>query len=150
MILYHFTSAYHLKMILKSGMIRTTDSCLTPGLPNSAEVVKDPKVVWLTNDASWSHQNWRQGSLVDKAEVRIAVELPRDNVYKWLRWAKQHGAPERWIKALINNGGGLAEANHWYVCEDPVPSFRWRKIELRSGERLARSRHTPSEGGTAT
>jgi hypothetical protein len=81
MILYHYTSGYHLRGIARYG--------LTVGdVPTDIEQAKGRVGVWLTSSPN-AGGHGLEGSAVDKKRYRLAVELPEDSslLVKWLDWA---------------------------------------------------------------
>ena len=121
MILYHFTSRWHLQHIVLDGFIKTTESNVSP---HHAHAGSD--VVWLTSDPNpATHSGWKEGSAVDKTEVRFTLELPDTEVRQWQWWSENYDIDLRWAAALESVGGHES----WYVIERPVTRFEWTKIE---------------------
>lgn len=120
MILYHYTSRYHLPRIEADGQLRTTESNARLDREHAA-----PDVVWLTT-ADWGPQGWQVGSVVDKGEVRLTVRVP--NAERWDRWARRHGVPAE-VKAALAASGG--DWRSWYVSERAIPREDWLAVETR-------------------
>jgi hypothetical protein len=110
MILYHYTSGYHLRGIARYG--------LTVGdVPTDIEQAKGRVGVWLTS-APTGGGHGLEGSTVDKKQYRLAVEVPEDSplLVKWLDWAPGNVTPNT-IEALHStaaehDGEGPAS---WFV-----------------------------------
>jgi hypothetical protein len=157
MILYHFTSAHHLSMILATGLSEG-DVPLLPGEPGY-------RCVWFTTDPSPADHGLSSGEKVlipeaerrlierqtgrpapyeattlDKRAVRIEVVIPSSDkkLFHWLLWsAKRTDAALR--KALITTGGGKAKARTWYIYNGIVARERFRAVCIRNnaGEFIA-------------
>jgi hypothetical protein len=135
MILHHFTSLQHLPFILKDGLLKPTESNI--GSPNPqwspAGLAIGPDVVWFLDEEEPTFGHGLNGSIVDKGNVRITVEVGYP--VKWTDWqwtAKMHPA---WKHHLLEAAGGPEAAEHWYVIPAPVRKARWRSItNVRLGE----------------
>lgn len=127
--LYHFTSKMHLPGIMQEGLTRG-DVPVTPtgGLNHP----------WLTDDPEPRQQQWAQGCVYNKVQMRITVELPDDPlVYDLRRWpelATELGVDPHWYAALEKVGGGKGE--HWYVTRKPVPTSCFTEILDLADERV--------------
>jgi len=117
--LYHFTSRFHMPLLLARRAIKTTHNNLHP--------VKQigPEVVWLTNLGSYEMQLWAEGSVVNKAEFRITVELPEGQAHHWPIWSRKHGIDEGWYEAL----GQCGVPQSWFVVERPIGINEWVSVE---------------------
>lgn len=136
--LYHFTTTHHLPSILREQRLRTTDSGL-----EMLSSFKEPSVVWFldTPDAG-EKGHGLDGSVVDKREIRITVDVPDYLCYQWLWWAAAHNIEPGWQEVLVKVGGGTEMAAHWWVVERAVGSHRWVKIEnAHTGELLWEADH---------
>ena len=132
MILYHFTSRYHLPAIMRDGALAPVESNVGgPGEPHKA-----PDVVWLTTNPE-RRQGWMKGTggyangkmapeAIDKGAVRITVDVP--DAVPWVPWARERGIKQYWLDALANTGG-RCDPNEWYIVERPVPCTEWLTIE---------------------
>jgi hypothetical protein len=125
MLLYHYTSRLHLPSILRDGVIETTESNVSWTRPHAA-----PDVVWLTTCDS-PHLGHGLISVADKAEVRIAVEVPKDWAKRWKKWAKANGSAQSDMDILAESGGGWEAADTWFVCTRPIPKKYWKGIAVR-------------------
>jgi hypothetical protein len=134
MILYHYTSTYHLPTILKEGLARG-DVPVTPQ--------KGFNAVWFTtmNDAK-PGEHGLSGSAVDKTSVRITVELDRRDplLIKWGTFARK--LKPIWRRALESSGGDTHKTWYFYkgilipemfidVCTRPPWSMaeQWESIQ---------------------
>ena len=123
MLLYHYTTSFHMHSIEAEGVLRLTDAVLQPTASKGPD-----QVVWLSDDPTW-RQGWQQGSAFDKSEVRIVVDVP--DAKKWRKWARDHGSPRWWMQVLERVGGGHKPGLHWFVVERPIPRAEWVRIEYR-------------------
>lgn len=125
MILYHFTSAWHLPQILEDGYIDVTESNLSQHREHAG-----PDVAWFTKSPTVAGTTFLRGCSVDKTEVRFIVDVPGGEVQKWWTWARRRGIEPRWAKGLAAAGGSAS----WYVIERPVPVAEWRNVtNVRTG-----------------
>ncbi|MCJ0868119.1 hypothetical protein [Streptomyces sp. AP-93] len=124
-VLYHYTLVFHLPQILRSGYINVTESNISAGREHAG-----PDVVWLTaaNTADRSG-GWYTGSHVDKTAVRITVDVPEREVYRWTEWAPRHGCSARTMAALRRVKGG----NSWRVVARRVQCEEWKEIVVSRG-----------------
>ena len=143
--LYHFTSTYHLPLILAAGELAPTESNIgSPSRkhkPHGARV--GPDVVWFTKSRvvpPGSHG--LAGSIVDKAEVRITVEV--DDAVLWSEFSSKHKIDPSWYAVL--DARGLGTASSWWVVARAVPSSQW--LEVRNLRTKAVSR-PPFRAGKA-
>lgn len=142
MILYHFTSLYHLPKIEADGVIRPTESNFSRTTPNAG-----PPVVWLTDLPDMGDvSHGLEGSLYDKKQVRIAVNVP---AIRWLDWPPALSKMPGDVRdSLIHWGGGMEAAVHWFVLPGRIPASRWGDIHIfpdRPGRMVIR--HNP-DGST--
>jgi hypothetical protein len=137
-ILYHFTSAYHLSLITAAGHLKVVESNISRTREHAG-----PDVVWLTSNPEPTAQPWIAGATLDKSEIRITVDVPKREARKWRTWAASRGIDSTWAKALALPGCGS-----WYVVARPVPSTEWVEIaNARTGEpaaKLAEDRTSPA------
>jgi len=131
--LYHYTSEFHLPVIEDDGVLRLTESnvSLTTAHPR--------EVVWfLDRPLAVGEEDLHglAGSMVDKSEIEITVDIPERagiRVLPWIPWALAHPDCEGfWISAMVETGGGEALAGTWWVSLDPVPAEYWTVIRRRS------------------
>jgi len=118
--LYHFTSIYHLATIMEDGFIKTTESN-ADFLIDHAET----DVVWLTSNKNPQSEISLEGSIVDKKQVRLTVNI---NAIQYLQWAKKNNVDDFTIHMLDSTGGG--QARKWFVVERPVLQSEWVMVEL--------------------
>ena len=114
MILYHFTSKYHLDSISQDGFLKTTESNI------EADGTGGPPVVWLTSSKNPDRQKWKRGSAVNKTEVVFPIDtnkLDQSKLWPWRVFSKKHGISTKWYKALSKGGGDPKE---WWVYEDII------------------------------
>lgn len=130
MILYHYTSPDHLPLILRSGLIKVTESNLSMTRAHAG-----PDVVWLTTDADPEHMEWTEGTINDKQRIRIAVDVPRRAAQPWSDWAARQGMNPQWKQALIKSGG--KGWRRWHVVQRPILASEWRGIlDRHTGEEI--------------
>lgn len=107
---YHYTSKYHLPIILHDGYLKLTESNLRMDL----EMYKP--VVWLTNSEVLSaYSLGLNGSMVDKQEIKITLS-DSPNYKNWTIWSHDN----RIKKSVANRLTSGRNPNNWYVCEQPV------------------------------
>lgn len=135
--LYHFTSTYHLMMILETGFLKLTPSGLketkNPRIVNG-KLIDDnmdyKPVVWLT-DSDQPLGLGLEGSTVDKSEIRITL-LKKENYKYWLGWANNNLMNKKWQKEFI---ASTPQYKTWYVSEQVIPLNDVLKIEnLKTGK----------------
>ena len=128
--LYHFTHPLHLPSILADGRLRTTESNVS-----FSRARVGPDVVWLIDepepDFSGEHSHGLYGA---KQQVRFEVEVPGIKWTNWA-WAARMTALDR--DTLINSGGGIERAEHWYVFPAPIVARRWCSVvDMATGEAI--------------
>lgn len=124
--LHHFTSAMHFRLIRAAGSIHTTES-------NLNMLGEGPRVVWLSDSDNRELQGgWSSGSVLDKTDMRISVEVPDNEAHPWKEWARARNIEWWWEEALIRAGGGEDAAKTWYVIERDIPRAEWRAITMRT------------------
>lgn len=121
--LYHMTSTAHFQRIWAGQHLRPTESNLSMEQEHAG-----PDVVWLTSDPTPT-QGWQRWSVLPKDEIRITVEVPRDEARHWPAWARARGITHYWYAGLVSSGGGPQAANTWYVVERAVPAAEWVRVE---------------------
>lgn len=133
-VLYHYTSKYHLPMIMKDGFLQLTESNLIApkdyqdALPKELSQLYKP-VVWLTN-SSTPQGNGIEGSSLNKYEIRITVKR-REHYENWVLWSKKNRIKSSWFKTLASAGNPYS----WYISESMIPL---------NGEELIRIENTIS------
>jgi hypothetical protein len=126
MILYHFTSTWHLPRTAEDGYIDVTESNLSGTREHAG-----PDVVWLTKSPTVAGTTFLLGSGVDKTEIRITVDVPGLEAHKWRKWAYRRNIHPRWAAGLAAAGGSTP----WYVVERPVAATEWVNVtNMHSGE----------------
>lgn len=120
--LYHYTSRFHLKAILASRVLSRGDVPLSPTTGANA--------VWLTDDPEANRQGWRRGSVLDKAEVRITVEIPAEdpNLSRWSDFARKHGVDPAWYAVLDQVAGGGSQ--RWWLYTGFIPRALFSEVLL--------------------
>jgi hypothetical protein len=138
--LYHWTSLAHLRSILESGVLRTTESNVgSPGLVlKPAGEHYGPDVVWLLDVPVLHHNHGLTMSpdsqiqmRHDKTEVRITVRVT--DATAWTRWAPAKEMHPEWRRAFLKGAGGRDAARHWWVVEREIPRDEWLEIRTPSG-----------------
>lgn len=125
MILYHYTSVWHLPSIFQDG-------CLSPVESNVSfkRQQAGPDVVWLTTKSDPGNVDMHNGLSLLKQRVRFTVDVPKRSVYEWHKWARSKGSSEKTIEILARAGGSAS----WRVVLAPVPSSRWVEVrDLHAG-----------------
>ncbi len=163
--LYHFTGRVHLDSILADGVLRTTNS-------NLADPPMGQGVVWALDTETVDHYHGLgdgspiEGYVIDgqpvystdKRNIRVGMRV-RDAA-PWLTWLETQPHDPRWVRAIIETGGGYGAAEHWYVIPRPVHCFDWSEVrdmttdqvvDLEPSRRSMAARVNPRSvaGGTA-
>jgi len=120
-VLYHFTSRYHLPLILKDDFLMLTESNLREpesgqkiaNVFNSNEMYKP--VVWLSRTANAGNCAVLSAS-VDKSEILITLR-ERPHYQNWTIWSKANRIKSSWAKRLTR----AYNPNSWYISETVVP-----------------------------
>jgi hypothetical protein len=122
-LLYHFTSTLHLPLIKRDGFLRPTESNVSLRIPHVG-----PDVVWLLDTPTADAPHGLNNALVDKRAVRITV---RTKAERWLDWIARQPTMDVFSKqVLIETGGGMEAAAHWYVTEQRIPRSEWVAVEV--------------------
>lgn len=122
--LYHYTSPYHVPLILETAVLEVTESNVSFAIENAA-----PQVVWLTPETLIRPPRYL-ASIVDKTAYRFVV-APAD-AQRSDKWLRRNGASSEQIGLLESSGGG-SKATTWYVVARPIPSEEWLGLEKREG-----------------
>lgn len=132
--LWHWTSRHHLPKILRDGYLDLTESNLiAPGDLTRSDV---PVCWFLDVPLLGNSPHGLTGSMVDKSEIRIAVDVPHAWSRAWLPWAEALGIERSWLDALVNVGGGRQAAERWWVTTRRVDKSLWLAVEnAYSGEK---------------
>lgn len=123
--LYHYTSNFHIEAIMQNGLSRG-DVPITPtGLGENA--------VWFSTSPEPTEQGWVEGSIVDKTQIRITVNIPlsHPNLKKWTKYAAKRLDPE-WRSVLNHYGGGTEK--QWYIYFGVVPPAQFVSIDYRTAK----------------
>jgi hypothetical protein len=114
--LYHFTAPEYLPAIFADGL-RFGD------VPTSKTEGID--AVNLTPDHRAHGQKWAKGSSLNKAEIRLMVEIPDEDplLVKWEDFARVHVDPD--FYATLNSIGGR-DSKLWYIYRGTIP-WAWVK-----------------------
>ncbi len=129
MMLYHFTSRWHLQQILKDGYLKLTPSNLKE--PYDLQIINGKAisstdnikpVVWLTTVEEFEKAAncGISGASVDKTEARIEIDTskyPLQAFYKWDKWAIKNGTDIQWFELLKKTA---PEWKTFYVSEHPI------------------------------
>ena len=121
---FHFTSKLHLPLILEAGILRVTESNISP-----YKTHEGPDVVWLLDEKAGQPERGMHGLIGDndKTAVRFEVDVP---AIRWLDWEPVRNMEDWWLKTLIRAGGGDEAAEHWYVWPVGILRKRWIGIEV--------------------
>jgi hypothetical protein len=128
-VIYHFTSKYHLPLILKDGFLHLTESQLKPPTPTEGQQLKqgdysslDKKaeelykpVVWLTDNSQPSNMGL-DGSVFNKKEIRLTLKA-RGHYEKWDIWGRKNRIDVKWAEALQLG----KDSDSWYISEKVIP-----------------------------
>lgn len=128
MILYHFTSPMHWALIYQSGRLQVSESNIgspAPSMQPCGEHV-GPGVVWLLDTPEVAFDHGLTGSIVDKTEVRISVDVPRP--IRWSQWEWINHMHPAWREALVERAGGPEAAEHWFVVPANVRARHWTEV----------------------
>ena len=78
-------------------------------------------MVWLTSEPDpVAEEHGLAGSALDKTAVRFTVDVPDEDVHRWIEWSRKRGITKAWANALERN----ASAESWYVVERRIPGGR--------------------------
>lgn len=124
MTFYHYTSLHHLPKIQADGVLKLTESNFSLFKEHAG-----PPVVWLTDLPELGEaSHGLEGSYYDKKQVRIEVRVP---AIRWLDWEPAlNGMDAASRDILIDTGGGMAVAEHWYIWPAPIRAIRWGAIHI--------------------
>lgn len=129
--LYHYTSEFHLPLILTTGFLKTTESNIgSPSLemrPYGEHV--GPDVVWLTDVPNVRNGHglaMPDASYPSKYAVRFSLNVP--DAIPWAKFASDHGINRRWYDLLNKTGGGTAR--HWWVSPRSIYAPEWQSVDL--------------------
>ena len=131
-LLYHFTSRYHLPLILKDGFLMLTESNLREPEPGQkiANVFNNDNlykpVVWLSRTADAGNCAVMSAS-VDKSEILITLR-ERTHYQNWTIWSKNNRIKSSWAKRLTR----AYNPNSWYVSEQIVPLTKDEVIKIEN------------------
>jgi len=112
-VLYHFTSRFHIPLILKDGFLRVTDS----NLKEDDAMYK--QVVWLTRsiDGKGNVPSSTTYGFDGPNKEEIRITLKKRNCYEpWVLWSKDNRMSTKRIK-LISRG---TMPHDWYVSENEI------------------------------
>lgn len=115
MILYHYTSYFHLRGIAEYG--------LTVGdVPTDTQRNRGRVGVWFTS--SESPEGHGLGGGADKKRYRLSVDLPDNSpsLVRWIDWAPDNVTPEtiRALHSAVAHEGEDGPAS-WYILFGVVP-----------------------------
>lgn len=119
--MYHFTSRYHLPLILHDGFLMLTESNLREPIPGKkiANVFDTTDlhkpVVWLSRTADAENCAVLSAG-VDKSEVLITLR-ERAHYKNWTIWSKDNRIKNSWAKKLTS----AYNPNSWYISEAAIP-----------------------------
>ena len=134
-VLYHYTSRFHLPLILKDGFLKLTESNLrAPGrkeLEESNEKINliyqgkaapayysedalYKPVVWLTNTSVPVQLGMEQSGGL-KHEIKISIRI-QPHYEQWHIWSKKHHIEPSWAARLEE--GNTAES--WFISTQPI------------------------------
>ncbi len=125
MILYHYTSVWHLRQIMDTGYIKLSPSNLL--YPVNMRIVNNcvvsdtdnyKPVIWTTTDDSFRAAPHGLAApkgkkmLFDKTEVAIVFEDDPDFV-QYESWAKKNNIDRKWFRELTRG----CDYKSWFVSE---------------------------------
>lgn len=114
LILYHFTSAAHLRGIHQYGL--TVGDVVTDIADFKGKVG-----VWLTTSPTPEGQGLG-GTIVDKSEIRLTVDAPENNLLqRWNNWARENLSQETRV-AL--DAGDIERTDYFFVYFGWLPTDR--------------------------
>lgn len=126
MILYHYTSRFHLPRIEASGYLKTVESNLHPSIPRHG-----PDVVWLLDTPDlMTEEAHGLSTTPQKTEVRFTVDVPEKWVRPWVEWSSAQLIDPVWQEIMIVTGGGEEAAAHWMVTFRTIPRKFWVNITV--------------------
>ncbi|WP_107341287.1 hypothetical protein [Agrobacterium pusense] len=126
--LFHYTSAAHLRGIHKYGL--TVGDVIT-----NFERVEGRIAVWLTSSMN-PQGHGLSGSLVDKTEFRLTVEIDEhdDRFWKWTAWAKENLDLSTQLRIRMSDG---FNADSWYLWFARVPTSQILEVaSTKTGRRI--------------
>ena len=127
--LYHYTSRFHLPMILKAGYLKLTESNLREPPPEEREQLRQGNyssldksveelykpVVWLTNSIEPIKMGL-DGGVFNKGEIRFTLKA-REQYEKWKTWSRENRIKEKWAEIMERN----YNSESWYISESVIP-----------------------------
>lgn len=124
--LYHYTSTFHLPMILSMGGLSRGDVPISP--------YRSENAVWFTTDSLPlpDRSHGLSGSIVNKREVQIAVDFSIDDpaLVKWTRFARIKKIDKVWLKALHDTAGGQSISNTWWLYRGVISPERFASVKF--------------------
>lgn len=108
---------------------------------NHVSTLGEEKVIHLTRNPARSSTEllWATGNpnvAVDKTRVRIAVDVPDEDVHLWEPWHDRMGGSQLFKGSLKRSGG---DWKSWFVCEREIPRAEWAEVvDLDTGRVLYR------------
>ena len=137
--LHHFTSTYHLPMILESGYIATTENNIArPKFIDGTDVNagRGPGVVWLSTAPELTTGIFGlELSSLDKTQIRITVEVPAREVHKWNQWAMSRGIDKQWMQQLLSRCPGHRKQR---IVTRRICSDEWTEVvDMHTGAHYA-------------
>lgn len=150
MLLNHFTSEMHLGLILRCGLLVTTESNIgspVPEWPPTGEHV-GPDVVWFTLQDEPSDVGLDSArATIPKGGVRMVCDVPDADCRHWPEWARGYGIHPDWYRHVGRAAGQESNPDTWWVVERAVPWTEWVRIESSSPVTVG-SRNAPCYCGS--
>jgi hypothetical protein len=131
MIFYHYTCIEHIEKILDDGLLKTSESNVSP-----SEEHAGPDVVWLLKKPLTGQvPEMLTGRIeasgrsfgIDKSRICVTVDLPHSEVQRADKFWKRHKVEQWWVDRL-SSLGGKSKVKDWYVITRSIPSEEWVEI----------------------
>lgn len=140
-LLHHFTTLHYLQAILAEGLRADPKAVLLASMSPPKDpfhraygFIPEAFGVWLTENPHPSGQQWACGSIYNKKEVRLDIEIPvSDSALIGWRDLAERLKLSRQAYRILDQSGDYG-AKHWWVYQGIIPSEWIRGIHLTEAE----------------